>query len=254
MRRVALGGVVLVLLIISAGCLGIGGEPDRSDRAEATLDAVNSTISAVTTYRAETELHATAVAEGEELTRDATIVGAVNATQKRSKTTLEMDGETRTAYMDNRTVYQKCESPWGWANTSMDGDGQWIRETTLGRHVELLDSGDLRLETTPALEADEAVALVGSPSKAALQEYREESAQPAIGDTNIENVTVRLVVENRTHRPVRGSMFFEAVGDGATATVTMETTFGDYGEPIQISIPRNVTDSEFDWTGGCPGS
>lgn len=254
MRRVALSSVVLVLLVLGAGCLGLGGEPDRSEQAEATLADVQSAVQDVTTYRAQTDLNATAVAEGEEISRAATIVGEVNATQKRSKTTLRMADETRTVYLDNRTAYQECDSPWGWANESVDEDGQWIEATTLGRHVELFDSGDLRLETTEAIAEDGAVLLVGSPSKEALQEYREDSAQSAFGGTKIENVTARLVVDNGTHRPVRGSMYFEAVGDGATATVRMQTTFSDYGEPIRISIPENVTEDDFDWEGGCPGS
>lgn len=254
MRRVVLSSVVLVLLVLGAGCLGIGGEPDRTDSAEATLADVNSAIQDVRTYRAQTDLQATAVADGEEISRSATIVGEVNTTQKRSKTTLQMAGENRTVYLDNRTVYQECESPWGWANESVDVEGQWVTGTTLGRHVELLDSGDLRLETTDALADEGAVALVGHPSTEALEEYREESTQPAVGGPKIENVSVRLVVDNQTHRPVRGSMSFEAAGDGATATVRMQTMFSAYGDHIRISIPQNVTDSDFDWEGGCPGS
>lgn len=254
MRRVTLSSVVLVLLVLGAGCLGFGGAPDRSNQAEATLADVHEAIENVTTYRAQTDLHATAVANGEEISRSATIVGEVNATQMRSEATLRMSGETRKAYLDNRTAYQKCDSPWGWANQSVDIDGQWIDATTLGRHVALFDSGDLRLETTDSLAEEEAVALVGRPSNEAIQEYREDSTQPAFGGTNIENVTVRLVVDNRTHRPIRGSIYFEAVGDGATATVQMRTRFRDYTEPVRISIPENVTEDDFDWEGGCPGS
>lgn len=233
---------------------GLGGEPDRSDRAEATLADVQSAIQDVTTYRAQTDLNATAVADGEEISRSATIVGEVNVTQRRSKTTLGMSGETRTAYLDNRTAYQDCDSPWGWANKSVEVDGPWIDATTLGRHVELFDSGDLRLETTESLAEDGAVALVGRPSEKALQEYREDSTQPAFGGTTIENVTVRLVIDNGTHRPIRGAMYFEAVENGATATVKMRTTFSDYDEPLRISIPQNVAEDDFDWEGGCPGS
>ncbi|MFP4530540.1 MAG: hypothetical protein ACLFNC_04535 [Halodesulfurarchaeum sp.] len=254
MRRLALGSVVLVIVVLGAGCLGMDGGPDRSDRAEATLEEVNSALQDVTTYRAETELRATAVAEEETISRDATIVGAVNVTQKRSNMTLEMDGETRRAYVDNRTMYQECERPWGWANESIDGSGQWIETTTLGRHVDLLDSGDLRLETTSTVADGGTVTLVGAPSEDALREFREESNQPAVGDTKIENVSLQLVVDNRTHRPIEGSMSFEAVGDGATATATMHSTYSGYDDPVRIAIPEEATENEFDWSGGCPGS
>ena len=254
MPRRALASVVLALLVLSAGCLGFGGEPDRTDRAEATLEGVEAAIQDVTTYHAETELDATAVGPEGALSREATIVGVVNATQKRSKMTMRMAGQNRTAYIDNRTAYQECESPWGWANSSIESEEPWIQTTPLGRHVTLLETGDLRVQTTPALTAEGAVALVGTPSTAALEAYRDDNTQPAIGGTRLENVTVRLVVDNRTHRPLRGSMSFEAAGDGATATVTMATTFSEYDSPIRVSIPASVTEDEFDWTGGCPGS
>lgn len=55
MRRVTLSSVVLVHLVLGAGCLGLGGEPDRIEQAEATLADVKSAIQDVTTYRAQTD-------------------------------------------------------------------------------------------------------------------------------------------------------------------------------------------------------
>jgi len=254
MRRVSLVGFALVLLVIGAGCLGTGGAPDRSDSAERKLAALNSSIQDTSTYQVRTDLRATAVADGEQLSREATIVGVVNATQKRSKTTLSMAGENRTVYRDNRTIYRECESPWGWANETVGAEGPWIQQTTLSRHAELLQSGDLRVEQTDRLAGENAVALVGEPTSEALQKYREEGTRSVVGGSKIENVTVRLVLDNETDRPLRGSMSFEVRQDGVTATVSMDTQFSNYDDPVRITIPEKVTDGTVEWSGGCPGS
>lgn len=254
MRRRVVSSVVLALLVLSAGCLGIGGGPERSAAAEDTLADVTAAIQEIDTYRAETDLSATAVSDGETLSRSAAITGRVNVTQRRSKTTLRMDGDNRSVYRDNRTVYRECGGPWGWANESVAVDKAWINETTLARHAELLGSGDLRLRTTEQLTAENAVALVGHPTQEQLQEYRAADTQPAIGGAGIENATIRLVVDNRTHRPRRASMSFETSQDGVSAFVSMQTTFGAYGDPVRISIPAAVTEDATEWSGGCPGS
>jgi len=252
MRRRAVASLGLLLLVVSAGCLGFGAQPDRTDRAEAELAAAQGALEDVETYQYETQLDLSATVEDEQRQLAARIEGTVDVAEQMAVSRVQFDGENRTAYVTNRTVYQECERPWGWGNESIEVDGPWVQATPLGRQLALLEPGDLHVETDDALAQADAVVLVGHPSAESLEKYGLSATQPVIGGPSVENSTVRVVIDNATHRPIRSTVVFDVAGGGGEGQGTVDTRFGSYNESVSIAIPEPVREEASET--GCPGS
>lgn len=252
MPRAAVESIALLLLVLSAGCLGFGDQPERTDRAEAALADAKATLDDIETYHYETEMHVSATAEGETRQLNVRIDGDVDVAERLAISRAHADEENKTSYVTNRTVYRACSGPWGWANESIEAEGAWIQATPLGRHLQLLESGDLRLETGDSLARADAVAIVGHPSPEALDEYGVSATQPVFGGPSVKNFTVRVVINNTTHRPIRSTVSFDISGGGGDGEGTVDTRFGPYNEPLSIAIPEEVKEDASEI--GCPGS
>mgnify|MGYP006273217547 FL=1 len=252
MSRRAVAGLGLLVLVVSAGCLGFGTQPERTDRAEAELAAAQATLDDVETYQYETQMDLSASVEEERRQLAVRIEGTVDVAERMARSRADLDGENRTAYVTNRTVYQECECPWGWGNESIEVAGPWIQATPLGRQLQLLESGALHVETDDSLAQADAVVLVGQPSAESLEKYGVSATQPVIGGPSVENITVRVVIDNTTHRPIRSTVAFEVAGGGGEGQGTVDTQFGAYDEPVSITIPDEVKEDAAET--GCPGS
>lgn len=250
MRR-SLLTIAVLALVLGAGCLGFGGQPQRSDRAEATLADAQSALEDIDTYHYETEMHLSATAEGETIDRDVEIAGTVDLTERMAISRLHMEGENYTAYVNDGSVYRECRGPWGWGNESLGAEGDWVRATPLGGQLNLLESGDLRLETGNSVPAD-AVVLVGHPAPEELEDVDVRGSGSVFGGPSVKNLTVRVVIDNRTRRPIRSTISFEMSGGGGVGEGTVDTTYAAYDEPVSIEIPDEVVEEAGEMS--CPGS
>jgi hypothetical protein len=252
MTRRAAASLALLVLVVSAGCLGFGAQPERTARAEAELAAAQAAVEDVETYQYETQMDLSASVEDERRQLAVRIEGTVDVAERMARSRAHLDGANRTAYVTNRTAYRECESPWGWGNESIAVEGSWIQATPLGRQLQLLESGGLHVEAEDSLAQADAVVLVGQPSAASLEKYGVSATQPAIGGPSVENVSVRVVIDNSTHRPIRSTVAFAVAGGGGAGQGTVDTQFSAYDEPVSIAIPDVVKDEAGET--GCPGS
>lgn len=250
MRRTSALVAVFVLLVVSSGCLG--QSPDRSDPGEQTLADAQTALDAVQTYHYETEMHVSATAEGETLEHDVSIAGEVDVTEQLAVSRIRMEGENHTSYVTGQRVFRACGGPWGWGNESLDVEGDWVTATPVGRQLQLLESGDLRVEPARSLPEEDAVVLVGHPSPKALERYGVSATQPVFGGPSVQDITVRVVVDDQSHRPLRSSVDFDIAGGGGVGNGSIDTTFSAFDEPVSIEVPDEVREDA--WETGCPGS
>lgn len=252
MPRAAGASIALLLLVLSAGCLGFGDQPQRTDRAEATLADAKATLDDIETYHYETEMDVSATAEGDTRQLNIRIEGDVDVAERLAISRVHTDEKNKTSYVTNRTLYRACSGPWGWGNESIEVEGAWIQATPLGRQLQLLESGDLRLETDDSLAKADAVMIVGHPPPEALEEFGVSATQPVFGGPSVKNITVRVVINNTTNRPIRSTVSFEISGGGGVGEGTVDIRFGPYNEPLSIAIPEEVKEDASEM--GCPGS
>lgn len=251
MRRETVLSVVVALLVLGAGCQALGSDAQRSDEAEAALADAQSALEDVRTYRTDTSMEVSAVADGESLERDVTVEGVVNASQQRLRTTARMEDRSSTSYVDNRTAYRACGGmAESWSNESFPVEESWIDGTPAGRQLGLLEDGDLRVANSSGAP-DGTTVLVGEPSPSAVEDYQEDRAQPVFGGSALENISVRVVIDGETRLPRRSIISLDVSAGGGSGSVTMETEYTAYNDPVRIDIPSEVR--EHSWETGCPG-
>lgn len=260
MRRLALH-VALVLLVVLAGCAGFLEEPpERDERAVAALEGTTAAVDAAGSYRYETDLRIEAAGDGRTERLDVRLVGAVDAAAMRMNATTQVDGpvgpnvdgRTFETYLVNRTAYQQCTRPpgfWGVENRTAD---DWDTLTPAYRQLSLLESGDLRWEGPATVDGRNATLVVGEPTAAALQQYREDGSRPVFGGPEFRDVTMSVWIDDETDLPLKTELRFEVVEGDGSATSRMETRFLDYGEPVSVEVPAEAKDDPL--THGCPGS
>lgn len=253
MKRAALVSIVVVLLVFVAGCQALSSDPERTAEAETSLEDAQAALQEVRSYRYNTTMDFKATVEGEPVQRYISVTGAVNETQKRLWSTARLEDESATSYVDNRSVYQACGGMGKmWSNESMTVQDTWIETTPAGRQLGLLETGDLHLAEEGSDGQPGTTVLVGNPSPSAFEQYRDGSPQPVFGGPSISNISVRVVIDDETKRPLRSTIFVEISGNSGSGSATIETRFADYNEPVDIKIPDEV--QEHLWETGCPGS
>lgn len=253
MKRATLVSIVVVVLVSVAGCQALNSNPERTDEAESTLAGAQTALQEVRSYRYDTTMELRATVEGEPVERDITVTGAVNGTEKRLGATTRVEDESATSYVDNRTVYRACGGMGNmWANESMTIEESWIETTAASRQLRLLEEGDLHVAAEKSDAQPGTTVLVGKPSPSTFEQYRDGRPQPVFGGTAVSNISVRVVIDDETNRPLRSTIFFEISGDSGSGSATIETRFVDYDEPVDITIPDEVHENL--WETGCPGS
>lgn len=251
MRRPALLPIALLVVVVAAGCLGLGGDPPvREDRAVAVLENASETARSVDSYAF--DMRFGIQAETQERTRSVTVQGSgrVNATAETMAMTSEVQGETLKGYIDGRRAYEQCPPSgmhWGQENVTA---ANWSRATPLGRQLALLSTGDLYYNETETLDGREVIHLTGRPSLSALRQRSDVGAASLPDADRIEDLEVEAWIDAATHRLVRSRYTATAAGSEGSATATVELSFGDYGTPVTVTVPDEARDAFFD--GGCP--
>lgn len=252
MARPALLGAV-ALLVLTAGCASsLADPPTREDRAVARLDDARAALDAVETYRYDGTARIVATDGGREERAEFRIDGAVDVAARKERNTVVSAEENRSAYRIGERVYRECSAiavSWGVENRTVDGD--WVEATPAGRHLELLESGALRVAGGGTVAGRNATVLAGRPSTGAVERYVEVTPRRLIGGPQLRQPRVRVWIDNRTARPLRSVLTFEVAGGDASASASIRTRYRDYDEPVTIELPAEALEEP--WSGSCPG-
>lgn len=251
MARPALHAL-LAVCVLTAGCSLLSPDHTREARAVGALDNATDTLAATETYHFESDMAVTASADGRTERVDIDLAGGVDVATREMRQNATSDGVSRRAFVLNRTVYRECTPPWdGWAVEEFDDDVEWVNRTPAVRQLSLLESGSLYWNGTEIVDGEPAVLLTGEPTADALAEYRDEKSQPLFGGPSVDDAELRAWLDADTGLPRRTELRFTVSERDATATATMTTTFGDYGEPVSVDLPAEARTNQYEL--GCPG-
>jgi len=251
----AVPAVLLAALIALAGCGMLGdSQPPSDDRA---LEVRNETVDAladVTAYRMSMDTDVSASAEGRSQSLSVDGDGVVNRTTRLMRMNTSVQGRTVTSYLDGRSVYTQCPSPWsGWGKQNQSTDVEWLSLTPLGRQVELFERTNVYWNGTATIDGDETSVIVAYPSQKTVSSLPGESQTDLTNtDATVENITAKLWVDQETSRPVQSLIRVQISGNGGEATATVTVEYTDYGEPVHVEIPE-ISDDEIREL-GCPGA
>ena len=251
MARLALHAL-LAVCVLTAGCSLLGTDHTREERAVTALDNTTDTLTATETYRFESKMTVIAATDSRTERIDVGLTGAVDVADHKMRQKATRDGESRRAFVLNRTVYQECAPPWdGWAVEDPAEDVRWLNQTPAARQLSLLESGSLYWNGTEPVDGERAVVVTGEPTVDALTEYREDRSQPVFGGPSIEDPELRAWVDADTGRLLRTELRFTVSKGDNSATATMTTTFADYGDPVSVELPAEARTNQYEL--GCPG-
>jgi len=248
----AVPAALLAALLVLAGCGMLGdSQPPSDDRA---LEIRNETIDAlenVDSYGMSMDVSASA--EGRSESISATGDGIANRTARLMRMNMTVQSRTVTSYLQNRTAYTQCPSPWsGWGEQNQSTDIEWLTLTPLGRQVELFERTNVYWDGTATVDGHDTAVIVAHPTQETLSSLPGESQTDlANPDANVENITAKLWVDRETSRPVRSLLRLQISGNGGEATAKVMIDYTDYDESITVKIPE-ISDDEVR-TLGCPG-
>lgn len=250
----AVPAALLVTLIALAGCGMLGDDqPPSDDRA---LEVRNETVDAladVDTVRMSMDADVSASADGRSRSLSADGDGVANRTARVMRMNTSVQGRTVTSYLDGRTTYTECPSPWsGWGTQNQSNDVEWLSLTPLGRQVELFEQTNVYWDGTATVDDEETAVIAANPSQETLSSLPGESQTDlANADANVENITAKLWVDQETSRPVRSLLQIQISGDGGEATANVMINYDEYGVPVGVSVPEITGET---WDNGCPGA
>lgn len=251
MARPALHALLAVCLV-TAGCSVLGPDYTRQERAVAALNDAHNATAAVQTYRFESDMTVTATADGRTERVDVDLTGAVDTANRTMRTNATRDGESRRSFVLNRTVYRECASPWdGWGVEDVDDGGEWSEQTPAVRQLSLLESGSLYWNGTRTVDGERVAVVTGEPSTDALTEYQDDRPTPVFGGPSVEDPRIRARLDADTGRLLWTEFSFTVADGDTTASATMTTTFGDYGDPVSVDLPEDARSDPYEL--GCPG-
>lgn len=251
-RRVAL--LVVVALVVLAGCSALGQDPTREDRAVEALERSQDRLDEVDSYRFDGEMRVVAEGDGRTERIRVDVGGAVDAEAERMRTNATVDGETTESYLVGGTTYQQCPDPWGgWAVEEAEDDADdWAELTPAAGQLSLLESGSLYWNGTETVDGREAALLVGHTPASALDEDQGGFGSALdVGGPNVEDVTVELWVDEETGLPIESRIALEVAGSGGSADASATMRYSGYDEPVSIEVPSEADENQYEL--GCPG-
>ena len=268
--------VFLALLVVLAGCNGVGvpwspegtptGDsnatngtetPIRTPGPNVTAESVKSealaAIDAVQTYRVYVDQYTRYVENNR--TVNATVTGAFNRTANdlalnqtgavsgfSYTTETYVDGANGTLYQYNPAYEQKYGSRWVSASVA-GNDDFWEQYDTLTRQRELLAASNVSLEGVRTVNGTDAYVLTGSPNASRFDALGIGSGN----NLNVSNVSATFYVSVESGRLVRTTVELDGVERTGGRTLpfhrTVDIRFRAYGEPVTVEIPDGADDA-----------
>ncbi|WP_435102640.1 hypothetical protein [Halarchaeum sp. P4] len=258
MRRLVLVACLLALLVPLAGCgVFADGPPPSDERAVDAVETANASVADVETYRFDLAMHVTA--SNADRTRSVRVDGngSVDVRERLMHAVVHAEGNTLHSYVTSEHAYQECAPPWhGYAVENVSETGRWATVAPLHRQLALLDRTNVYWQGNRTLDGNRTVLVTASPSAATLTSFVENRQTDSVDlqSGGFENATVRLWLDPETDRPVKFELRLRLSRGETTATATLTTHYRDYGAPVSVTVPSNVTDPETQYDLGCPAS
>lgn len=242
---------LLSVAVVTSGCAGLLG-PDRPPSDERAIEAVERGLAAdVDAYRFTLEGHVEAQGDGERISFDVTGSGRVNVTTERMNATVDAREETRGTFISGDTAYKDCSRPWGWARTNLSEEHRWYDYTPAGSQLALLNRTDVYWRGTETVDGREAAVVEAYPTEDELRSTPRVGDPTDTGDANLQNATIRVLLDRETGRVLKSHREIQVEGNGATATAEVTYRFDGYDEPTAVQRPD--FDEENVLKLGCPG-
>lgn len=261
--RATPGTLLIVALLVTAGCQGLYGSSDApSDRR--AVDAVDRAQEAtldVASYRYTTDGQVRMRDDGRSRSVELTGGGTVDVNREQANMTVRIRGdtrvglrETRMAYLDGYTFDIEC-SRLGWARHNLTESTRWLNYTPLGRQLALLDRTTVYWNGTETVDGVDTAVVTAHPTEQQLRTNRNLPPGNDVtrGSATFQNATVRVWLNTETDRIHEVRREIRVRGDGKTAVATTTFHFSDYNAPTAITRP-SFEEFGSEWVGDCPGT
>lgn len=239
--------ILVVALLVTAGCQGLYGSPDPpSDRrAVDTLHQAQQATHNISSYQYTIDGQVQIRRNSRKKSVDFTGHGIVNVDRQQVKVTVRTRGDTRVgrrntrvAYLDGYTLDVACPIS-GWARHNLTETTRWLNYTSLGQQLALLDRTTVYWNGTEVVNGAETAIVTAYPSE---QQLKTRESPPtgtvgAQGGANFENATVRAWINTETGRVLKVQRQIHVRGDGATGVATITYHFSEYNDPTNITRP-----------------
>lgn len=244
---------LLLVVLLLTGCLGVfDRRPPSDDRALELRDRFDDAVAETETYRFSSRIRVSASDGDVSRSATATGSGAVDRDHRLVRSVAESDGERRRSFVYNYTAYQRCVEPWdGWGVEELDTDRPWVEHTPLGRYRAILAESRVYSRGTETVDGARTAVVVAHPRKGTLEDVAGRPSGGSVGTSGLENATLTLWLDPETALPVRSELRLRVERGGATATGTVETSYADYGEAVNTTVPNSVHTHQYGL--GCPG-
>jgi hypothetical protein len=201
----------VTVLAVSAALLGgcLGGPPPSDPRARTVLNDSIDALRDVDSFRYSVSGHARVTADGQSESIRVSGGGVLNATQQRLRTTVRVEGENRTVFVDGRTVYAACplsryvnvRDAW-YPAMELPDDRSW-RAAVNPLFARLLHESRVYDGGTTTVDGDRVDVVVARPSPEQFRRFERRVTLPGdrLDRGSVENVTLRLHVDADTDRP-----------------------------------------------------
>lgn len=225
----------LALCVLVAGCSGIGLGDD--DSSELTAEEITAEIDSVDSYSLEVTrtLESTGVNETVEL---AGVVDRADREARIERTTDSNLGDERWAvqYVVDGVEYVDRGSEWESAPLA---DGTWSEIDRLGMAATALDGAELERVGTEEIAGTETVTYeldVGTETQDGLVGANESSHVPTV----VEEFLFYVSVDPETGTLYRTDLRAIVTQGEGNARFTVETTFTDHGESVEVTLPDDA--------------
>jgi len=259
--RSTLCALVVVVLVVTAGCQGFTGSsaPPSDQQAVDAVAQAQDVSRNVTAYRVSIDGHVEIRDDSRSESIEIAGDGVVNTNRQRMNVTLGAQGDTqvglrdtRRAYVDGYTLTTEC-SRLGWARHNLTKSTPWFNYTPLGQQLTLLDRTNVYWNGTDIVNGTETAVVTAYPTEDKLQANQNLPTGNigTQGSATLDNATVRVWTDTETHRVRKVQREIHVRGDGATGVATITFRFTDYNEPTTITRP-SFEDAGAEWSSGCP--
>ena len=255
MRTRPLAALSLVVLLMSAGCAGLG-PGDAEPTAEELQDRALERMASVDSYR----FNATTTAETVEATFRSEVDGAVNRTTRRAvfgATTRVDAGEATNEqvldmYVDDRTVYVSLAGQNRWrsidagelpATATFGGaDPSWENDR-VERQRALLENASVEAVGDETVDGRQTTVIETTPANGSTATALESTSTggPLPAGAAIESVELTQWVTDEGY-VLRSETRAVVTVQGQTVNVTTRTEFDDLGEPVRPERPEGIDD------------
>lgn len=245
----------MAALLVTAGCTGLSTDDGTADAAQLQDDAADAMADA-DTYRMEMRMNVSAGGQSMTMTQNAVF----DHEAERARVNATSAGRSTTTYIDGTTAYVNVGGVW--RTQDLSSAEPWNDSSGIRQQQSVLESANVSVNGSATVDGRRTD---GSPSTSETQSVSEDGVETTVlavePDTEelqsvvarqtgsldgveIEDATYRMYVANDTNRLRQVEMDLRMTVGGQSAVANATTTFSEYGEPVNISVPEEATEQE----------